>query len=122
MDLTQEYIKVLQASAERDAEIGAVLSGLRDDTAKLIAGQDDIARAMEIANTLEKERREAGSKWGDLARESISQMFKSTAGGLALLVLVLVGAKSCGVDVSTLLQAMQPATPAVQLSPGVPDE
>ena len=46
MDLTQEYIKVLQASAERDAEIGAVLTGLREDTAKLIDGQEDMARAI----------------------------------------------------------------------------
>ncbi len=114
MGLTEEYIRVLQASAERDAEIGAVLTGLREDTAKLMAGQDGIVQEMKVANAIEKARQAAGSKWGDLVRD----LLKSTAGGVALLVLVLVVARSCGVDVSTLLQAAQVPVPAVQLSPG----
>ena len=103
MDLTAEYIAAIRTAAERDAALAAVMEQFKFEVARVGAAMDRANDLAEMRSELEKS---ASDNRGRVL-SFILDVAKSQAGNLAMLVVVLLCARSCGVELT--IPEFQPA-------------
>ena len=103
MDITSEYIAAIRTAAERDATLAAVMEQFKIEIARVGAAMDRANDLAEMRSELEKS---ASDNRGRVLG-FILDIAKSQAGNLALLVVVLICARSCGVELT--IPEFQPA-------------
>ena len=120
----QLLVEIIREATRADVEHTRELAGLRGDISRLVQTIVSMSKEMARCNTVALERArvddEAVRARQDRATRvstTVRDVLKSQAGGIVLLVAIVVLAKACGVEVSVPGVTVEPPTEAAYETP-----